>query len=572
MMKIHGLKEFIFHWSFCLMNRVLLSILLFLVLIFQINANTFKNPILKGGYPDPSICENNGIYYLVNSSFEYFPGLPLHKSNDLVNWELVGYALNRETQVSSKVNLRDVQSNGGIHAPSIRCHDNKFYIISTNVYFDQSSNETEFVNFLLVADTIEGPWSDPIIIENAPGIDPDIIFDDDGRIWYLGNRMPIDPAFEGEGEIWIQELDSKSFQLIGDSKSLWRGACNGVWAEGPHIYKNYGKYYLLIAEGGTSFNHSIMIAVSDNIDGPYLSNPRNPILTSRHLSYDYWVNSVGHGDLIRLPDNKWYLTALGIRNQINRASNMGRETFLLPVEWEQEPFEWKEEKVYWPVISPNSGKTEKEYPSPFPVSKQLEKIDFKDAFDNTQLSLAWNFRRYPKEQFLSLSERPGYLRLYSTESINNDRKSYSFLGVKQAEENFEVSANLHISDINLETGLSLIQKDDNFINFLLKQHGNKSYLKIEVKERNKQSLINEKEIILNTNKIILRIKANSSHYDYSYSNDNGITFKTIGTTASDLILSNYSYTGAHLGLYINSLDNQKRFIDVEDFSIKYNSH
>ena len=146
------------------------------------------------------------------------------------------------------------------------------------------------------------------------------------------------------------------------------------------------------------------------------------------------------------------------------------------------------------------------------------------------------------------------------------------MGVKQAEEYFELSANLHISDSNLETGLSLIQKDDNFINFLLKQHGNKRYLKIEVKERNKQSLINEKEIILNTNKIILRIKANSSHYDYSYSNDNGITFKTIGTTASDLILSNYSYTGAHLGLYINSLDSQKRFIDVGDFSVKYSSN
>jgi len=552
------------------MNKLLITILSLVLFIFQINANTYKNPILKGGYPDPSICENKGYYYLVNSSFEYFPGLPLHRSKDLVNWVLVGYALDRGSQVSSKVNLIDVQSNGGVHAPSLRCHDDKFYIISTNVYYDEATNKTEFVNFLLVADNFEGPWSDPIIIEDAPGIDPDIIFDDDGKIWYLGNRKPKNPAFEAEGEIWIQELDPKSFQLIGDSKSLWRGACNGDWAEGPHIYKNFGKYYLLIAEGGTSFNHSIMIAVSDNIDGPYISNPRNPILTSRHLSYDYWVNSVGHGDLLRLSNEKWYLTALGIRNHIDRTTNMGRETFLLPVIWEQEPFEWKQEKIHWPVISPNTGKTEKEYPLPYQDSKQLEQSEFTDTFDNDKLSLAWNFRRYPEKKFFSLNERLGFLRLYSTKKINNDRKNYSFLGVKQSENNFELSVDLNISDTNLETGLSLIQKDDNYINFLLKQDDKKSFLKVEVKERNEQSWINEKEIFINTDKIILKIIADSSDYYFSYSIDNGITFKSFTTTASNLILSNNSYTGAHIGLYINSLDNNQRFIDVDNFSIKYN--
>ena len=551
------------------MNKLLIPILLFVLFIFQINADTFKNPILKGGYPDPSICEKNGYYYLVNSSFEYFPGLPLHRSKDLVNWELVGYALNRGSQVSSKVNLIDVQSNGGIHAPSIRCHGDKFYIISTNVYYDQTTDTTEFVNFLLVADNFEGPWSDPIVIKNAAGIDPDIIFDDDGRIWYLGNRMPKNPTFVGEGEIWIQELDPNSFQLIGESKSLWRGACNGVWAEGPHIYKNFGKYYLLIAEGGTSFNHSIMISVSDNIDGPYLSNPRNPILTSRHLSYDYWVNSVGHGDLLKLPNGNWYLTALGIRNHVDRTTNMGRETFLLPVIWEQEPFEWKQEKIYWPVISASTGKTEKEYPLPYQDSKQLEQSVFADTFDKDKLSLAWNFRRYPEKDFFSLNERLGFLRLYSTKEINNDRKNYSYLGVKQTDSNFELSADLHITDINLETGLSLVQKDDNYINFLLKQDGKKSYLKVEVKERNKQPWLNEQKISMNTDKIILKIIANSSDYSFSYSTDNGNTFKSFVRTATNLILSNNSYTGAHLGLYINSLDKNQRFVDVDRFSINY---
>ena len=151
----------------------------------------------------------------------------------------------------------------------------------------------------------------------------------------------------------MQELDPNSFQLIGQ-RFLWRGACGGVWAEGPHIYKNDNNYYLLIAEGGTSFNHSIMVAVSDKITGPYISNERNPIFSTRHLSYNNWVHSTGHGDLVELEDGRWYVVMLGIRGDVKRKSNMGRETFIAPV-W-KETYDWKERKILWPVISPKSGK------------------------------------------------------------------------------------------------------------------------------------------------------------------------------------------------------------------------
>ena len=168
-------------------QRGLTVLVLAIAISFFAKANaaddTFTNPILRGGYPDPSICRVGDNFYIVNSSFEYFPGLPLHHSTDLVNWELVGYGLHREEQVTGAVNLVDVQSNGGIHAPTLRCHDGLFHIITTNVYLTQGNNPiTEFVNFVITAENIEGPWSEPHVIEGAPGIDPDLFFDDDGRV------------------------------------------------------------------------------------------------------------------------------------------------------------------------------------------------------------------------------------------------------------------------------------------------------------------------------------------------------------------------------------------------------
>ena len=146
------------------------------------------------------------------------------------------------------------------------------------------SKPTEMVNFILTAKNPAGPWSDPYVIEGAPGIDPDIFFDDNGKVWFVGTHDTGNPNKNGIGEIWIQELDLNSWKLIGDRFSIWTGACGGCCVEGPHIYKENNRYYLMVAEGGTSYNHAVMIASSENIEGPYDSNPKNPILTSRHLS------------------------------------------------------------------------------------------------------------------------------------------------------------------------------------------------------------------------------------------------------------------------------------------------
>ncbi|MBA4739378.1 MAG: glycoside hydrolase family 43 protein [Flavobacteriaceae bacterium] len=557
-----------------MLKKKSIKIIKFLFVLFSISSfgqEVFKNPILAGGYPDPSICKVGDTFYLVNSSFEYFPGLPIHKSTDLINWELIGHGLHRESQASSTVNLVDVQSNGGIHAPTIRYNKGVYYIISTNVYYDAEKNKTDMVNFIITANNPAGPWSDPIHIEGAPGIDPDLFFDDNGRVWYVGNQAPENPSFDGEGEIWLQELDLNEYSLIGERHLLWRGACGGVWAEGPHMYKKDGKYYLIIAEGGTSFNHAVMVAMSENIEGPYISNPRNPILTSRHLSYDNWVNSTGHGDIVELDDGRYYMVILGIRNEINRGSNMGRETFIAPLSWEREPFEWKENKDLWPVVSPISGKVEKENEVIFKNSTQINSYNFRDDFNSKTLGLKWNFRRLPLENIYSLDKREGFLRIFSNQNIIKERHRAALMGFKQNQTNFEyfTSMNFNPENNKSEAGISIFQKDDNYLNFTVVKKDGNFFIKVNAYNNNKLILKDEQLIPDYKGKIKLKISSEEGEYKLFYST-RGFRYRLFDKLKNDILLSK-GYTGAHIGLYITSNgEDSNDYVDFDyvDYSVK----
>jgi len=562
-----------------------------LLFIFQIyplaQELSYNNPIIPGNYPDPSICRVGNDYYIVNSSFEYFPGLPIHHSKDLVNWNLIGYGLHRDDQCSGEMNLVDVQTDGGIHAPSIRYHDGLFYIITTNVYSPGPQQPTEMINFIITAEQAEGPWSNPHIIEGAPGIDPDIIFDD-GKVWYVGTHVPEKPNFNGEGEIWLQELDLDNWSLKGERYFLWRGALYyGTWAEGPHIYKRNGFYYLLIAEGGTSLEHAVMVSVSDNIKGPYVPNARNPILTSRHLSNDYWVNSIGHADLVELADGRWYMVALGIRSEINTYSNMGRETHLIPVTWEKEPFEWKYDKIEkewsdlpdrerfeklrhvnyeWPVCSPLTGRVERSFPLPFPASSQVNKESFRDNFDSETLNLEWNFRRVPQEGTYLINNKDGYLRLFSSKNVIENRKSCSLLGIRQIETDFEFSVKMlyNPSIPEVQAGVSLFQKDDNYLTFTIERDREQNIiLKLVSKEQKKVPVVIQQTFLKSYNdSIIFKVFSKNQSYKYYYSLDNGTNFNFFAETSSGLLLSK-GYTGAYMGIY--STSNGKNTEEYVDF-------
>ena len=526
--------------------------IILIVAIGSLHAQTFKNPILAGGYPDPSICRVGDEFFMVNSSFEYFPALPIHKSKDLVNWELVGHGLNRLEQVSGQINLIDVQSNGGIHAPTIRFYNGKYYIITTNVYYDEIKQRATATNFIITSSNPEGPWSNPIVIKGAPGIDPDIFFDDDGRVWYAGNHQPSDPSFSGETEIWMQELDPKNFQLIGQRFFAWRGACGGVWAEGPHIYKKDDNYYLLIAEGGTSFNHSIMVAVSDKITGPYTSNERNPIFSSRHLSYDNWVHSTGHGDLVELEDGRWYIVMLGVRGDVKRKSNMGRETFIAPVSWEREPYDWKERKIVWPVIAPQSGRILKNNPVIFSETIQNKEFFFVDDFNKTNLGLAWNHRRVPMQNMFDLVSNPGFLRVYTNPNKLQERKRANFIGIKQTESDFSFETKMTFSPSNEsdESGIAIIQKDNNFLSLTIKQFNEDIFLELKLMNDVETSIASKLIDHKCTLPVQLKVESYQNNYRFYYAQKND-DFQLFAETPADLLLS-HGYTGAHIGLYTTS--------------------
>ena len=241
---------------------------------------TAKNPILSGFYPDPSICRVGEDYYLVTSSFVYAPGVPIFHSRDLAHWEQIGNILDRPSQLC----VENEEISRGIFAPTIRYHEGTFYMITTNV--------SHGGNFIVTAQDPAGPWSDPYYLgEEAVGIDPSLFFDDDGRCYYCGTRPnPEGVRYNGDWEIWIQELDLGTMKLKGRSMAIWKGAVKGcIWPEGPHIYKINGYYYLMHAEGGTGPEHSITIARSTELFKWFEGCPRNPIFTHRNLGMDYPV-------------------------------------------------------------------------------------------------------------------------------------------------------------------------------------------------------------------------------------------------------------------------------------------
>ena len=371
---------------------------------------TVKNPILNGFYPDPSICAVGDDFYLVTSTFAYFPGVPVFHSKDLKHWEQIGNILDR----SSQIPLKGCRHSQGIYAPTIRYHDGTFYMITTNV--------SGGGNFYVTAKDPKGPWSDPVWLgEDAPGIDPSLFFDEDGTCYYVGTRPnPEGVRYNGDWEIWVQELDLEKGCLTGESKKVWKGAMNGViWPEGPHLYKKDGYYYLMIAEGGTGPDHCVSVARSREVFGPYEGNPDNPILTHRHLGKNYPIVYVGHGDLAQAADGNWYMVMLASRPYEGHTM-MGRETFLAKVEWEND----------WPVVNPGIGKLEEKMELPM-VEAVTEPGDTVYHFYRSVLPKEFVMLRNPDSDLYSLGERPGWLRLRLNPESLKEEASPAYVGVRQ---------------------------------------------------------------------------------------------------------------------------------------------
>jgi len=410
------------------------GMMLFLVLACALGCatkpmRTFNNPVIPGFFPDPSICRAGNDYYLVNSTFEYFPGVPVSHSKDLVHWRLIGYCLTRKSQLP----LEKMRASGGIYAPTIRYHDGTFYMITTNVGGGG--------NFYVTAKDPAGPWSEPIWINDGGGIDPSLCFDD-GTVYYhrqQGGR---------HGCTAQSAINLKTGKLEGELKEIWRGT-GGIWPEGPHLYKINGKYYLMISEGGTSYGHMATIARSDSPWGPFESDPNNPILTHRELDGNP-IRAVGHADLVETPDG-WWLVCLAIRPQGGHYHHMGRETFLAPVVFNEEG---------WPVVNGN-GTIVLEMTAPRLKQHIWKQPPARDKFDATSFALHWNFLRNPNDADYSLTARAGYLRLKGSAVSMSDQDSPAFVGRRQVDFNCVASTLLEFDpkSENEEAGLVVRQND-----------------------------------------------------------------------------------------------------------------
>lgn len=513
------------------------------------NKNQYFNPIVAGFYPDPSICRKGDTYYLVNSSFSFFPGVPIFTSKDLVNWTQIGNVLDRQSQLP----LGDQWVSGGIYAPSISYnkHNDTFYMITTNV-----GKGTFYVKS---KDPARG-WSEPIYLPKVESIDPSFCFDEKGKAYIVHNAQVQGGAdYGGQTAIHIFPFDVKGDSVIGNGKQIIRGGTHVVekpiWIEGPHLYKIGKYYYLMCAEGGTAEGHSEVIFRAKDPMGTWEEAPNNPILTQRDVAdanRTDKVTSTGHADMLQTPQGDWWAVFLGCRPYEGDLYNTGRETFLLPVTW----------KDGWPTVLPHAT------PLPAVVNKpNLQPIDNKitgnftytDFFKDNKLSPQWIFLRNPL---------PFYR--FTNDGINIDALPVSITELKspaaifrrQQHTRFSVETSLRFNPRSNHdlAGLTVFQNETHNFVFGKTLINNKPYLVLTRDEKN-HILIASAPINSDTNApITLRITGDGRFYSFYFSEQNG-EWQTLAQGVDAVNLStNHAggFIGTVIGMYATSA-NQTEF-------------
>ncbi len=435
-------------------------VVIFLLLTFSCSQKQeqtqqyFINPILSGFYPDPSICKVGDDFYMVTSTFAYYPGLPILHSKDLVNWETIGFAMDRPEQL----NLDGHGVSRGLFAPSIRYHEGLYYITCTLI--DTGGN------FVITATDPAGPWSDPYWLPEVNGIDPSMYFDED-KAYILYNSIPPDDKslYSGHRTIRMFAFDVDSMRVTGDEILLVNGGVdiskNPVWIEAPHIFKKDGYYYLICAEGGTAYNHSEVVFRSESATGPYVPWDKNPILTQRHLdpSRPNPITTTGHADFVELENGEWWAVFLGCRPYADKDYfNTGRETFLAPVKWIDG----------WPVINPDFEEVQYRYPVPVSGTTQsasnYSRFNHRYEFDEDKLHYNFQFLRTVREKWYSLSDHSGHLTLAVRPETCSGKMNPSFVAHRQPHLTGSASTSMAFSPAteNEMAGLMIFQNETHF--------------------------------------------------------------------------------------------------------------
>ncbi len=480
----------------------------------------YQNPVVPGFHPDPSVCRVGHDYYLATSTFEYFPGVPIFHSRDLVHWRKIGYCLTRQSQLSlpCKGNWE------GIYAPTLRYHDGTFYMVTTNV--------SGGGNFYVSARDPAGPWSEPIWVDDE-WFDPSMFFDDDGKVYYT--RRP------AGGGIVQAEIDVATGKLLTPLRNITGG--RGFVSddiEGPHLYKIGGRYYLLAAEGGTRFGHMESIGRSASPWGPFEHCPHNPILTHKHHT-DTSIRGTGHAELVEAHDGSWWLLFLGTRHRVYETwSHLGRETFLAPVTWSADG---------WPIV--NQGKPVQEEmdvestlalePWPAPAVR--------DDFDAPALGLDWNFLRNPAENAFTLSARAGHLRLQGNSHTLGEPMNPVFVCRRQQHFRCRVAARLDFSPAapGDEAGLAVYVHHEHYFALGVQQGPNGP--QVVLRRRVGGLVADAAPVDVLPGELVLSIVAGD--HEYVFSVESGARTIELGRAPTKLLATELcsSFSGAMLGMF-----------------------
>lgn len=510
--------------------------------------NQYFNPILSGFYPDPSICRKGNDYFLVNSSFSYYPGIPIFHSRDLVNWEQLGFVLNRPSQLK----LEGIRLSGGIYAPAIEYnpHNDTFYVVTTCV--------DGIGNFLVKTDDpFKGEWSDPIPLPQVGGIDPSLFFDEDGSGYIVNNEAPQgEPEYDGHRAIWLHRFDPLTDQTVGEPRMIVDGGADKsqrpIWVEGPHLYKIDSRYILICAEGGTGANHSQVAFEAAHLDGDFIPYEDNPILTQRDLPNDRpeAVTSTGHADIIQTPSGEWYAVFLGCRPYKGDQYYTGRETFLLPVTW----------KDGFPVILP------KGQPVPTVVNKSgLSPKDhfltgnfiWQDSFDKEMLGYEWLFIRTPVGQWWSILEEG--LRIDAIDKTIYDIDNPAYIGRRIQHTDFEFSVEMDFEPQSVKdlAGICCFQNETHNIILGKTMLDNKLSVVLDLidggLEPTRLSVYHIPERLeLASLRLRVRTENELLHFDVSF---DGKEWITLSDEVSPILLTTEKaggFVGATIGMYATS--------------------
>lgn len=514
----------------------------------------FYNPILQGCYPDPSITRKGNDYYLINSSFAMFPGVPIFHSTDLVNWKQIGHVLDRESQLK----VEDCGISFGVYAPAISYNKNNdtFYMVTTQF-------SGGFGNMVVkTKDPMKG-WSDPIKLK-FDGIDPSLFFDDNGKAYLVHNDAPDrgTEQYEGHRVIKIWDYDVENDCVVpGTDKIIVNGGTDikkkPIWIEGPHLYKKNGRYYLMCAEGGTGGWHSEVIFVADDPKGPFTPAPSNPILTQRYFPKDRAnkVDWAGHADLVEGPDGKYYGVFLAIRPNEKDMVNAGRETFILPVDWSGD----------FPVFENGLIPLDCKLKLPKGVENKTGKdgffpngnFKFEDNFASDSLDLRWIGLRGPREKFISIAKKGGLQITPFTTNIN-EMKPTSTLFYRQQHSSFSAATTLTFKPKaeNELAGLTCYQNERfNYVFGVTKK--DKDYMLVLAKTaKGKTTVVASTKIDVKA-PISLQVVADGNDYRFNYAVDGGEYQNLGGTVSGDILSTNVAggFTGSLIGLYATVANN-----------------